>query len=111
MNYYKLLLMVSWDLLIQLESQAMQRNGAHMEHVIHCPDCNKKNKGADVFDLGFGSEIGLVTSVFLYLKWKQVILFLICLQLLTTVWSGTLKQAIPCLGMIDTSFTFFIIHA
>lgn len=70
MNYPKLLLMVFGDPLIQLENQVMQRNGTHMERVTHCLDCNKKNKGADVFDLGFGCEIGLDTSVFLYLKWK-----------------------------------------
>lgn len=37
-----------------------------MEHVINCLDCNKKNKGADGFGLGFGSKVGSILSVFRY---------------------------------------------
>lgn len=35
-----------------------------MKHVVHCLDCKKKNKRAEVFGLEFGSEVGSILSLF-----------------------------------------------
>lgn len=48
-----------------------------MEHATHCLDCNENNKGADVFDLGFGSEIQSLLLCFPLLEEIQAILLLL----------------------------------